>query len=41
MNESIYVIFILALILGVIHGLSGGGSSVQPSKNLFSFIFGE
>jgi hypothetical protein len=41
MNEAIYVMFILALILGAVHGFCGGDSNVQPSKNLFTFLFGE
>lgn len=41
MNESIYFIFMLSLIFGVIHGFCGGGSSVQQSKSLLSFLLGE
>jgi len=41
MNESVYLIFILSIIFGAIHGLYGSDYLVEPSKNLISFIFGD
>jgi hypothetical protein len=39
MNDSLVIIFGLAIVFGAISGFLGDGSSVQPSKNLISFLF--
>jgi hypothetical protein len=41
-----YIVFILAIIVGILHGLKqmdmahkGSSYGVQPSNNLFTFLF--
>jgi hypothetical protein len=41
MNDSLTIIFGLAIFFGAIHGLCSGDNNSQHSKNLFSFLFGE
>jgi len=39
MNDSLVIIFGLAIVFGAINGLLGDGTPSQPSKNLISFLF--